>query len=194
MGILKDQTIDELSLRGLSDNTIKTYLFAMKQFTNYDGKSPGLISFQEVRKYQLKLITEKKYASSTINIKMSAIKFFYRSVLGKHWTMDYLPRFRRPKKQPIVLSKKEVESLLSVTTNIKHLAILLTIYSAGLRVSELTSLKSSNIDSSRMVINIQSTKYNKDRTAIISPVLLELLRKYWIRVYGCFQDILLVKG
>jgi integrase/recombinase XerD len=127
------------------------------------------------------LVTERKISISYQNQSINAIKFYYERVLGGHRKVYLVDRPREEKKLPIVLSEKEVADLLIATLNLKHKAILTLAYSAGLRLSEITSVKLTDIDSKRMQIRIEQGKGKKDRYTLLSPKLLNLLRIYFTK-------------
>jgi site-specific recombinase XerD len=158
----------------------------MKNFAQYFGRSPAKMGEEEIREYLYYLVTEKKVSTSSINGAYSALKFFYQTVLQGNWNIAKIPRTKVRKKLPIVLDGSEIKQLFAVTTNLKHRAILMTTYSAGLRVSETAHLKVSSIDSKRMQLRIDQGKGNKDRYTLLSPVALDLLRDYW-RQYRPFS-------
>jgi site-specific recombinase XerD len=110
---------------------------------------------------------------------ISALKILFRDVLKREWNNIDIPRPRREKKLPVVLSKEEVKKIINAHRNIKHRAFLMITYSAGLRVSEARQLKISDIDSSRMLVRVEQAKGQKDRYSVLSPIALELLRVYW---------------
>ena len=179
MDILKQQMEMDMELRGLSKCTCKTYLKQMHHFVRHFKKSPLEMTEKEIREYLHYLTHDKKLSHSYVNCAYSALKFFYTTTLDREWDIRKLPRLKKERKLPIVLSPKEINTIFEVITNLKHKAILMTIYSAGLRVSEAAHLKVSDIDSQRMQIRIRSGKGNKDRYCMLSQTLLEVLRRYW---------------
>jgi site-specific recombinase XerD len=179
MGKLKDQMLMEMELRNFSDKTIKAYLGHMVSFTRKFGKSPAELSDAEIRQYLHYLLKERKASWSNINIAYCSLKFFYTKVLHRSWNVDHIPRPKKEKRLPNVLSYLELERLFEVTTNMKHLVIFKTAYASGMRVGELSRLKVSDIDSGRMVIRIDQGKGKKDRYTILSQQLLPGLRSYW---------------
>jgi len=179
MGALYDQMKMDLELKNFSPKTITCYLTCMVKFVRHYGQSPVEMGEEEIRKYLHHLIHEKEASQSFINQAYSAIKFFYEVTLGRPWNATRIPRSKIRKKLPVVLSMHEVQSLLSSVANLKHLAILITIYSAGLRLAEATHLKVSDIDSERMTILVRQGKGNKDRYTVLGQKNLELLRQYY---------------
>jgi integrase/recombinase XerD len=179
MGQLYDQMKMDLELKNFSPKTIRCYLDCMGNFVRHYGRSPVEMGEEEIRGYLHYLITEKKASQSSINQAYSAMKFFYEGTLGRTWNGIKIPRIKTRKRLPVVLSMGEVQSLLASVDNLKHQAILTTIYSGGLRLGEATQLRVSDIDSKRMMILVQGGKGNKDRYTLLGRRTLELLRCYW---------------
>jgi integrase/recombinase XerD len=151
----------------------------MVHFVRHYGRSPVEMGEEEIRNYLYFLMKEKKVSQSSINQAYSAMKFFYETSMGREWNGIKIPRIKNRKKLPVVLSKDEVHSLLERLANLKHRAILATIYSGGLRVGEATRLKISDIDGKRMMIRVQAGKGNKDRYTLLGKRALVALREYW---------------
>jgi len=179
MGRLREQMKGDLELKGLSLNTQEIYLWHVSHFARHFNKSPRHLGEKEIKEYLLYLIREKKLSSSTVNLCYSALKFLYERTLKRNWVMEKIPYTKRERGLPVVLDKEEVESLFSATNNLKHRAILMLIYSSGLRVSEASHFKISDIDSKRMLLRVREGKGSKDRYSILSNVALEVLREYW---------------
>lgn len=179
MGKFHDRMQQDLEIRGLSENTRKTYLLSMRDFVRFCGRSPEQLTLGDVRRYQLHLTRERKVAWSTFNVHVAAIRFFYRVTVPRKWDIDRVPYQKKARKLPEVLSPEEVGALLQQAANLKHRTILATIYGAGLRVGEACQLRIGDIDSARMVLHIRNGKNRKDRDVMLSPALLELLRHYW---------------
>lgn len=179
MGRLREEMKGDLELRGLSPETQKIYLYYVTNFSRYFNRSPYHLGKREIREYLLYLLREKKASASTVNLCYSALKFLYAKTLRRDEIMEKIPRLRSTKKLPVVLERQEVESLFSVMKNLKHRAILMLIYSSGLRLREASYLKVSDIDSKRMVLRIRQGKGRKDRYTLLSTLALEVLRKYW---------------
>ena len=179
MGKLREQMKMDLKLKGYSPKTQAAYLGYMKNFVRYFGRSPAKMGEEEIREYLYHLVTEKDLGDSSINSAYSALKFFYKTTLGRDWNVAKIPRRKTEKRLPVVLDGSEIKQLFAVTTNLKHRALLMTTYSAGLRVSETAHLKVSDVDSKRMQLLVAQGKGKKDRYALLSPVTLNLLRDYW---------------
>jgi site-specific recombinase XerD len=157
-------------------------LQAVTKFARHYNRSPNQISNEELKAYLLYLHLEEKRATSTCNVAAAALRFLYHRTLGRPHTDFDVPMARQPSKLPFVLSRDEVARLLTCTSFLKHRALFLTTYSAGLRVSEVVRLRPADIDSSRMLIRVEQGKGAKDRQTLLSPQLLEELRDYWRRV------------
>ena len=174
--------IETLKLKNYSEVTIKTYRLHFQRFLNYYPEIQlENISHEQIRKYLLYLVEEKHYSTSAQNQAINSIKFYYEKVLGKPVEKYYVPRPRREKKLPEVLSEEEVTRILKQIKNLKHKCIIYLIYSAGLRLTEVVHLKVTDINSDRKQIFIRSAKGNKDRYGILSDTVLELLREYYKR-------------
>ncbi len=163
-----------------SDSTKRTYSLMFRQFLRYSyPKRLAQISSGDIYAYQHYLVTTKKCSRSYQNQSINAIKFYLEHVLGQERQYFDLQRPKKTFKLPEVLSAEEVARILKATKNIKHKTILTTLYSAGLRMGELLSLKITDIDSEHMRIWIREGKGCKDRLTTLSPHLLELLRIYY---------------
>jgi site-specific recombinase XerD len=171
--------IEDMRVRNFSLNTQRIYVDRVAKFAKHFGKSPELLGPEEIRTYQLYLIHNRNASWSMLDQTVCALRFFFRNTLGKEWTIRHIPGPKKPITLPVVLSPDEVSRFFEKIHNLKHRAILMTAYAAGLRVSEVTSLRPSDIDSQRMVIRIEQGKGRKDRYVMLSPNLLELLRAYW---------------
>lgn len=179
MGIFREKMIKHMIIKGLAENTQRGYLADMENFIRHFNKSPEKITLEEIFDYQYYLKTKTQYDWSTFNRKVCAIRYFYIYILKKKWDINHIPYTKKQNDLPIVLSKNEIVQLFYSTENIKHRTILLTLYSAGLRVSDLVNLTTNDIDSERMMIRIRLGKGNKDRYTILSKKLLNHLRYYW---------------
>jgi site-specific recombinase XerD len=182
MGKLRDQMSQEMVLRGFSPETQKTYLHWVQDFVRYTGTSPETTGSEQIRGYLHHLLDIRGLSSTSSQQAYSALKFFYQGVLGRNWTALSIPRAKRPKHLPVVLSVEEVHRLLKAVQSQKYRMVLLVIYSAGLRLSEALKLKVSDIDSDQMMIRVVSGKGQKDRYTVLAKETLSQLRVYW-RLY-----------
>ena len=171
--------VQDMQLRNYSPNTIDAYTFHVDKFCNHFGKPADELGPEQIREFQLYLVNEKKASWSSFNQAVCGLRFLYQVTLGKDWTVKHIPFGKRPKKLPTVLSDQEAGRLLECLHNPKHHAVLLTCYAAGLRLSEATHLRVSDIDGDRNQLNIRSGKGRKARVIPASPRLLEALRGYW---------------
>ena len=180
MGKFQDLMDRELRIRGFAENTRKSYLEKMKCYVRHFMQPPDQLTAEDVKQYQLYLTKDRRVKWSTFNVHVCAIRFFYREVLQVEWDVEHIPYQRTGKRLPEILSGEEVVALLDAAANLKHRAILMTLYSAGLRVSEAVHLRLSAIDSQRMMIRVDQGKGRKDRDVMLSAKLLETLRRYWL--------------
>jgi len=180
MGALRKQMDGDLVVRGMSVRTREAYLGAVAGLAKYYDRRPDRVSEAEVQKYLLHLIEERKLAWSSCNIVAQGLKFFYRVTLKRSQAQFVIPRARQPQKLPEILSREEIAALIQNTLNLKHRAILMAAYGAGLRLNEICHLKIGDIDSDRMTIRVEQGKGAKDRYTLLSPRLLAELRRYWL--------------
>jgi site-specific recombinase XerD len=179
MGKLRDQMLVDLQLCGAKPRTQETYLREVENLAKYFNRSPAELGENELKEYLLYLIKERHLSEGTFRFYVAGLKFLYRTTLKREWPVEKIMHPRREKKLPVVLDLSEVESIFSVTKNLKHKAMLMITYSSGLRVSETARLKLTDIDSKRMTVKITQGKGDKDRYSILSQRTLELLRQYW---------------
>ncbi len=157
----------ELKLQGFSDQTIKAYILHNKKFLEYINKLPLEVEEEDVKKYMAHLISERNQKPASVSLVLSALKFFYKNIIGKE-VIKNLKAPKAEKKLPIVLTKKEVLKLLNRIKNKKHRLIIELMYSSGLRVSECVSLKKNDIDFNEKIITVRAGKGRKDRITILS--------------------------
>ena len=179
MSELRNKMIIDMELRGFSLKTIKNYTNHVSNFAKFYNKSPELLDEKEIRDYLHYCITEKKLSEGTVNYINGSLKFFYTKTLNRQWNVDKLARVKERRRLPVVLSPQEVKAIFDATQHIKYKTIFMTIYSAGLRISEACNLKITDIDSKNMQIFIRQGKGKKDRYSILSKSNLEILREYW---------------
>jgi integrase/recombinase XerD len=177
---LRQKMLDELQRRNYSPSTTRGYILAVRQFATYFGKSPEKLGFEELQQYQLYLLKERKLKPGSVEMRMSALRFLYKKVLRlRDIDFDDMPFPKVPKKLPVVLSPQEVAQLIDAAPNIKYRTILMLLYSTGLRRTEASLLKITDIDSERMILRVQQGKGQRDRDLPISPRLLGALREYY---------------
>jgi site-specific recombinase XerD len=167
----------ELLSRKYSYKTVKGYLYYNRNFLSFVKKEPADVRESDIKDYLLYLAEEKQSATSTLNQAINALKFHYGTMLRKKFLYE-IKRPRKDKKLPVVLSKEEVANILSAVDNVKHRAILMTVYSAGLRVGEVVRLKLEDIDTDRMLIHVKGAKGRKDRYTLLSATTLEVISRY----------------
>jgi integrase/recombinase XerD len=171
----------ELFLKRYSRHTVKTYLCFFKEYTIWLGKnrSPESQEKEGIRIFLYQWIKFKKASATAQNQMINALKFYYEKVLKRERTVYDLPRPKKSIHLPKIFSEREIKTLLQSPQNIKHQCILLTIYSTGIRLSELLNLRIQDIDSKRMSVFIKGGKGKKDRYTVLSPMLLKHLRHYY---------------
>ena len=166
---IPDKYIQLLQQKRYSDSTVKIYSSYFGQFQKYFANyNLQKISPDQINSYILELMHKNDISASQQNQRINAIKFYYEKVLGREKKYYKVERPRKERKLPTVLSKQEVNLILDLSVNIKHKCILTTIYSAGLRRSELINLKVEDIDSKRGLIRIRGAKGKKDRNTLLS--------------------------
>ena len=178
---LRTQFLNYMTMQRFSPHTKKNYVTAVKGLAEFYNQSPDMLTNDQIQDYLLYLLEDQKYAWGTCNNYFSGILSFYRNICKWDETQFNIPPRPSIKKLPTVFSMEEVKRLFAATTNLKHLALLKTVYSAGLRISEVVRLKPHHIESdpSRMTIRVEQGKGKKDRYTILSEHLLEDLKAYW---------------
>ena len=179
MSPLRKQMEEAMVLRGMALRTQETYLSAVSQLAKYYRRAPDRITTEEVERYLLHLIGERKLSWSTTNQAASAFNFFYRTTLKREQSQFSIARRKAPAKQPDILSREEVNRILNACRTTRQHALLTTTYAAGLRVSEVCALRVSDIDSERMMLKVRDGKGGRDRYTLLSPRMLSVLRAYW---------------
>lgn len=179
MSKLRDQMMMDMDLKGFSQATKTNYIKHIEKYSRYYKASPEILEEKEIKQYLHFLLTKANMSQSYNSQAYSAMKFLYETTLKRDWDGFRIPRSKKAKKLPVVLSREEIKRIFAVTKNLKHRAILMTIYGAGLRISEAANLRASDIDSDRMQLRIQGGKGNKDRYTLLSKTNLKVLREYW---------------
>ena len=176
---LTEKTDRALKLKGYSSLTIGAYKGHTIRFFEFIKKQPDQVANEDIEEYLLYILDKKKVSFSYVNQAISAIKFVYKHVIKSNNIYNIIvPRPKKVEKLPDILSNDEIIRLFKEVMNVKHRAILILTYSAGLRVSEVVSLKVNDIDSKRMLIHVRQGKGRKDRYSILSKNALDTLRTY----------------
>jgi site-specific recombinase XerD len=175
---LRQRMIEDMNLRKLAPKTRTSYIRAVKKLADYLGHSPDTATAEGLRQFQLHL-TDKGTSRITINATITALRFFFEVTVGDKKVAGKLNTVPVPRRLPVVLSREEVSRLLEATSSLKYKAAFSVAYGAGLRISEVASLKISDIDSERMTLHVEQGKGRKDRYAMLSPALLDILRRWW---------------
>ena len=176
---LRRRMIEDMTVRGFTATTQRGYLTAVRNFTVFFGRSPDAATAEDLRRFQLHMRSGGASATS-MNAAVSALRFFFGVTLGRGDAQAGMTTVREPRRLPVVLSPQEVARLLDAAPGLKYRAALSVAYGAGLRASEVVCLKVSDIDSSRGVIRVEQGKGRKDRYAMLSDPLLDLLRAWWL--------------
>ncbi len=156
---LRRKMLEELQLRNYSTHKQRAYIRCVADFAKHFQAAPDRLGPEHVREYQLFLVQRKKLSWSPFNQTVCALRFFYHDVLHRKWMIEHIPYPRHEQKLPVVLSPAEVVALFQNTPNLKHRAILMTIYAAGLRVSELINLRVTDIDRQRQLISPHTLRH-----------------------------------
>ena len=177
--LLRQRLIDDMTIRRLAPKTQVAYIHGVKRFAEFIHCPPDKATTEDLRLYRLELARSGRSVAS-INQNISGIRFFYTVTLPSEPMLNVAKYIRQPDQLPVVLSTDEVTRLLACAPNFKYRVMLTLCYSAGLRVSELVSLKVADIDSSRMVVRVEQGKGRKDRYTILSPQVLPMLRQWYV--------------
>jgi len=179
MGTFRDRFERDLQIRGYSDNTVKQYVYCVRNLVKHFMRPPDKLTIDDINDFQLHLTKEREVAWGTFNVYVFAMRTFFLGTLKKDWEITAIPYQKTGRKLPVVFNGEELQALFESVSNIKHRAILMNTYSAGLRISETLSLKVNDIDSQRMMIRVDQGKGRKDRYVPLSERLLPVLRQYW---------------
>jgi site-specific recombinase XerD len=176
---LRRRMQEDLQLAGFAVKTQKSYIDAVQRLARHYKRSPDLLTEEDIRRFFLYLVNDRKSARSTVTIYLCGIKFFYETTLKRTWNIFDLVRPRPVKKLPVVLSANEVRTILSVVRKPMVRMALTIIYSCGLRVSEAARLKVEDIDGERCLLWVRNSKGGKDRCVPLSEQTLSQLRTFW---------------
>ncbi|MEA3070894.1 MAG: integrase/recombinase XerD [Alphaproteobacteria bacterium] len=188
---LRARMIEDMSVRGFSEKTRSNYIREVRAFAAFIRRPPDTATVEDLRRFQLHQ-TQSGMQPPSINSAVSALRFFFTVTLDRADLARRLTVVRQPRRLPTVLSVEEITLLLQVAPGPKYKAAFATAYGAGLRVSEVVALKVGDIDSERMLLRVEQGKGRKDRDAMLSPQLLELLRDWWVE--GRRRGVLLPRG
>ncbi len=175
---LRQRMIDDMTARRFKEKVQKDYVRHVRTFAAFLGRSPDTATSDDLRRFQLHM-AKQQIGAPTINSAIAALRFFFIVTLERPDLVRPLRIVTEPRKAPVVLSREEVARLLEAAPGLKYKAALSVAYGAGLRVSEVANLKVSDIDSERMTLRVEQGKGQRDRTVMLSPRLLELLRQWW---------------
>lgn len=175
---LRRRMIEDMRVRNLSLTTQGSYIHNVRKFSLHFGRSPDCLGLEDVRAYQVHLVS-RGVAWATLNQVVSSLRFFYGVTLGRKDLPERIPYARRLKTVPVILSPEEVAAFLEAVESRRDRVALTTAYATGLRASEVLALRIHDIDSSRMVILVANGKGGKQRYVMLSPTLLGILRAYW---------------
>lgn len=178
---LRQRMIEDMTVRGFSAGTQRGYITAVKSFSVFLGRSPDQAGEEDLRRYQLHMRSSGASATN-MNAAVSALRFLFGVTLGRSDAQSGMTTVREPKKLPEILAPEEVRRLLDAAPGVKYRAALSVAYGAGLRASEVVSLKVPDIDSDRLMLRVEQGKGRKDRYAMLSESLLDLLRAWRLAV------------
>lgn len=176
---LRQRMLEDMGIRNLADNTQSAYLQQVIAYAKHFHRRPEDLGPEEVRTYQVYLTKTRGLSPSSVSIATGALRFLYKVTLKRNWAIEEIPMPKRPFRLPVILSTEEVMHFLDSIGSLKYRVILMTAYATGLRISEATHLKVTDIDSQRMMLRVDQGKARKDRYVMLSPRLLEELRAYW---------------
>lgn len=175
---LRQRMIEDMRLRKLGTKTQSAYIRAVRHFAGWLGRSPDTASVEDLRRYQLHCV-DRGVSPITLNATITGLKFFFEVTMSRPELMAKMRPVRVARTLPVILSREEVSCLIEAASNLKHRTALSVAYGAGLRVSEVVALKVADIDSTRMLLRVEKGKGQKDRYALLPPILLERLRTWW---------------
>jgi len=176
---LRQRMMEDLQLAGYSPRTVESYINTVRVLAEYYHRSPDLITEDEIRRFFLYMINERKVSASSVTVYLCGIKFFFEFTLKRAWKIFDLVRPIRSKKLPVVLSQEEVRAILMLVLNPVYRMALTIIYACGLRISEGVRLTRTDIDGKRNLLRVRNGKGGKDRYVHLPDRPLELLRAYY---------------
>ena len=177
---LRKMMLEELQRRNYSQTTVTSYVKMVAAFAKHFDRPPDQMGPEQIRAYQVYLINERKLNARTVGHHTAALRFFYCKTLKRAYPIEEVPYPKAPRRLPTILTQEEAVRLIDAASNLFHRAMLMTVYSTGMRRAEMCQLKVEDIDSDRMLIHIRQGKGRRDRDVPLSPKLLETLRQYWL--------------
>ena len=180
---LRKMMLEELQRRNYSQTTTRSYLQIVRDFAKFFNRAPDQLGPAEIRTYQAHLLEVRNLEPRTVGLHTAALRFLFVKTLKRPYPFEELPYPKLPRRLPIILSQEEAARLIESASNLFHRAMLMTLYSTGMRRAELCRLKVEDIDGGRMIIHIRQGKGGKDRDVPLDPKLRETLREYyrWMR-------------
>jgi site-specific recombinase XerD len=178
---LRQRMMDAMVLRGFALRTRETYLACVAGLAKHYRCSPERLNAEQIQAYLLYLITQRKLAYASVNQAACACRFLFGNVLQQRKIWFEIPMAKVPKRLPVVLPRADITRLFAACGNLRTRTVLMTTYAAGLRVSEVCALQVADIESApdRMCLKVRQGKGGQDRYTLLSPKLLETLRRYW---------------
>lgn len=180
MSQLSERYVRDLKLRGFCLSTVESYEWHVRKFfVETRIKDPESVTLETLLQYQLELLDQRKWAPSTVNVRIAALRFFFLTTLGKKWDPKAFPFVKKRRRVPVILSLDEVARLLLAVDSLKHRTMLLAVYGGGLRCCEVLKLRTQDIQSDRLMMYVAFGKGGKSRYTLLPTVLLHALRHYW---------------
>ncbi len=176
---LRKMMLEELQRRNYSQTTVNAYLKIVESFAKHFGRPPDQLGPEQIRTYQVYLLKERKLGVRSVGHQTAALRFFFCKTLKRAYPIEEVPYPKAPRRLPTILTREEAVQLIDSASNLFHRAMLITLYSTGMRRAELCHLKVEDIDSKRMLIRIRHGKGGRDRDVPLSPKVLDTLREYW---------------
>lgn len=175
---LRERMLQDMRIHNLSEHTQQLYVHQVARFAKHFGRCPSKLGPEQIREYQLHLIRIGR-ARSTLSQLTCALRFLYKKTLHVSWDMDFIPYPKKVHRLPVVLTRQEIARMLGVLDNLKHRAIVTTLYGCGLRAAELAALRPEHLETQRGLLRVDQGKGRRDRYVVLPTVLTELLREYW---------------
>jgi integrase/recombinase XerD len=166
---LRKMMLEELQRRNYSQTTVTSYVKIVAAFAKHFDRPPDQMGPEQIRAYQVYLINERKLNARTVGHHTAALRFFYCKTLKRAYPIEEVPYPKAPRNLPTILTQEEVVRLIDSASNLFHRAMLMTVYSTGMRRAEMCQLKVADIDSDRMLIHIRQGKGRRDRDVPLSP-------------------------